>query len=155
MNYKKIESMNTMTPFYFTYNSSNDFRVNETKPNHQCNLVLNNIDYSRNPDNWGPHLWFYLHNCSANYPMNPDQETKEAMISYLLSLGYTIPCKECSIHYKRMIDSYKYKLPEICSSRERLFNFIVDLHNQVNVRTNKPIMNIENARKMYYYKNEF
>lgn len=152
MNYRRINTMNKITPFYLQYSAN----TNSTPNNSLCNtnIPVSNIpsDYPRNPNSWGPHLWYYLHNCSANYPINPDTETKNAMINYLLSLGYTIPCNECGSHYKQMINSYKDKLPEICSTRESLFNFIVHLHNKVNERKNKPIMDIENARKMYNYK---
>lgn len=103
--------------------------------------------YSKSPSAWGPHLWYYLHTCSFNYPDHPSQEKKENMKKWLRSLYATMPCSSCSQHYKSYMDDAD--LDTICSSKEALFTFIVDLHNKVNARTGKKQLSYQEAYDMY------
>lgn len=106
--------------------------------------------WSRDPTQWGPHLWTYMHYAAANYPEQPNEQEIQDMIMWLCSLPVTIPCVNCQIHYKRYIEKSKPYLYRICSNRTSLFNFLVDIHNQVNQRNNKPLVSYEDARRMYY-----
>ena len=57
----------------------------------------------------------------------------EKMKTFLESLQHTLPCLECRINYKRHLEKYPIRL----GSRRELFNWVVDLHNAVNLETNK------------------
>lgn len=103
--------------------------------------------YSKAPSAWGPHLWYYLHSCSFNYPDHPSDEKKNNMKNWLRSLYATMPCPSCSQHYKSYMD--EADLDKICSSRDNLFKFIVDLHNKVNARTGKKEISYDQAYDMY------
>jgi hypothetical protein len=108
-----------------------------------------NKGFSSNPEQWGPHLWYYLHTSAANYPQNPSIDEIEGMKQWVCSLAYTIPCKNCSKHYKSYIDKNRPHLNEICSDRDKLFKFFVDLHNIVNARNGKQSVSVDDAWKMY------
>lgn len=108
--------------------------------------------YSNNPVEWGPYLWYYLHTIAANYPKNPSAKQREGMKKWLCSLKWTIPCKNCSVHYGGYINKHRPHLDYICNSRENLFEFLHDIHNKVNKRTNKPEMSLDEAKKQYSYK---
>ena len=71
------------------------------------------------------------------------------MKNWLKSLYATIPCQNCSDHYKSYIDQNEDNLDKICSDRNKLFNFLVDIHNKVNERLNKPQMDYKTAYSMY------
>ena len=58
-----------------------------------------------------------------------------------------IPCLSCREHATSFIDSSN--LDDVTSSKTKLFNFFVDMHNFVNKRLNKPIMSHEDAYKLY------
>ena len=105
--------------------------------------------YSKDPKEWGPHLWKYLHTCAANYSETPDFDTINNMMVWLKSLFVTIPCVHCKEHYKMYIENNDQNLYLICSSRSNLFRFIVDLHNWVNRKNGKREWSYEEANMMY------
>jgi hypothetical protein len=104
---------------------------------------------SKDPTNWGPHLWYYLHTSAANYPENPSPEQQHNMKQWLITLSTTIPCTNCSGHYSSYINKHRNKLDDICSDKHKLFDFLVDCHNQVNIRNKKPHVSYEEARKIF------
>jgi len=104
---------------------------------------------TNDPNVWGPHLWRYMHYSAANYPRNPSEQQIQDMMTWLKTLTVTLPCNSCKEHYGRYIQNNNAHLREICSSRDKLFNFFVDIHNKVNQRKNKPILSYEEARMIY------
>ncbi len=105
--------------------------------------------WSRDPTEWGPHLWSFMHFAAANYPEQPTHKEIQDMVSWLCTLYVTIPCENCQIHYKRHIENAKPYLPRICSNKDDLFNFLVDIHNDVNKRNKKPLVSYEHARLIF------
>lgn len=105
--------------------------------------------WKNDPSDWGSHLWYYLHYSAAKYPLNPSPQQAKQMEDWLCSLPITIPCRKCSVHYNQYINSHKSELNGICKNKDRLFEFLVDIHNEVNKKNGKPIMSYENARRMY------
>lgn len=104
---------------------------------------------SSNPKLWGPHLWYYLHYSSMNYPENPTPQQINAMKDFLCNLSVTIPCKNCSRHYNKYIQNHRENLQKICSDKNNLINFLIDIHNEVNKRNNKPVLSYEDAKNLY------
>jgi len=101
------------------------------------------------PRVWGPPFWFTLHNSAAYYPEKASQITIQRIKQRILSIPFELPCVDCRTHANNFINSRKDKLDDICSGRDSLFAFYVDFHNKVNERHNKPIMSLENAKKLY------
>lgn len=120
----------------------------QKKNNNVCNIDKC-MDWSKDPLQWGPHLWMYMHFAAANYPDNPTEQDIKEMIEWLCSLPVTIPCDSCRKHFRRYIEKSKHQLPYICKDKQKLFNFLVDIHNKVNERNQKPILNYDEARKIY------
>lgn len=96
---------------------------------------------------WGPHLWASIHHIALFYPEAPDAATKKQYKQFFLSLGPVIPCYSCSQNYNRHLS--ELPIDDYLSSRDRLFEWTVLLHNIVNVETKKPQMSLERARSMY------
>ena len=105
--------------------------------------------HTRDPAIWGPHLWNYLHYSAANFPEYPTEEEIEKMYHWLCTLHVTMPCGECSKHYQGHINRNRSRLRSICSRRDSLFRFLVDIHNDVNKRNGKPIMRYQDAKERY------
>lgn len=105
--------------------------------------------WSRDPRRWGPHLWSYMHYAAANYPDKPTPKEIHAMMDWLCALPVTIPCDSCKSHYAKYIERHKPILHDICSSRDSLFKFLVDIHNKVNKRNNKPEMTYDQAVHLF------
>ena len=107
------------------------------------------ITTSKDPRVWGPPLWRYLHLSAANYPKNPTVREARAMMDWLIHLPVTIPCESCGVHYRQYITRNYNRLPVICSSRDNLFKFLVDIHNKVNERNGKRCLTYDEAWKLY------
>ncbi len=106
-------------------------------------------DWSSDPMQWGPHLWYYLHTAANNYPLQPSPEQQQGMKNWLCSLQWTIPCKNCSNHYSKYIEASRNQLDDVCANKDKLFAFLVDIHNKVNLENGKGAMSVEEAKKMY------
>ncbi len=101
------------------------------------------------PEIFGPPLWFVYHNAAYNYPINPSPLFKERMKYAIISLPVFVTCLECREHATAYIEKHRDTLDEICSSRDNVFKFFVDFHNQVNKRYNKPILSYTEAYNLY------
>lgn len=101
------------------------------------------------PDVWGPPTWLSLHISASQYPENASNLVKERMKNRILALPLELPCTDCRTHCANIIQKIAPDLDTICSTRDNLFKFYVDLHNMVNSRLNKPVMSLETAWKMY------
>ena len=71
------------------------------------------------------------------------------MKGVIIGIPTLLPCQNCSEHATAYIEKHYDQLDNICSSKENLFKFFVDFHNNVNERYNKPIMSYEDAYKLY------
>jgi len=116
-----------------------------------CKSKENSL-FSKNPKQWGPSLWHYLHTAAYHYPENPEPERVQQMKQLLCSLSASIPCMKCSKHYEENISPYRPQLDDICSCRDKLFKFLVDLHNKVNIQNGKPTISYNEAESMYFHK---
>jgi hypothetical protein len=121
------------------------------KENSDLNIKVevNKYTNTSSPKVWGPPLWFTLHNSSSKYPINPSSLVRERMKNVIIGLPILLPCEVCKEHATGYIEKYFEQLDEICSSRDNLFKFFVDFHNQVNKRHDKPLMTYEAAYKLY------
>tara|TARA_B100000767_G_C19769749_1_gene539332 strand:+ start:3393 stop:3905 length:513 start_codon:yes stop_codon:yes gene_type:complete len=102
---------------------------------------------------WGPKLWEAIHVLAFSHPVacQSDCDKKKGMYDFLKSLTKVIPCEECRGHYtswfnKNMTNGEN---SDILTSRDKLTAALVDLHNEVNVRTNKPQVSIDTVRAKY------
>ena len=103
----------------------------------------------KNPLYWGPRYWFTLHNGANNYPLKPTIDQQEMMKGYIMGIPVTLPCAKCQKHAEEFIGQNFTSLNNICSSRQSLFNFFVDMHNNVNKINGKPILTYQQAMELY------
>uniref|UniRef100_A0A6C0CC12 thiol oxidase n=1 Tax=viral metagenome TaxID=1070528 RepID=A0A6C0CC12_9ZZZZ len=96
------------------------------------------------PDIWGRCAWNFIHLVTLDYPMNPTDEDKQYYRNFFTSLLHVLPCEKCRHNlYKNL-----KKLPlseSVMSTRLNLVKWGIDLHNMVNVHTNKPILSYSEA----------
>jgi hypothetical protein len=102
------------------------------------------------PTRWGPHLWFYLHTISFNFPDNPTHLQKTQHLDFYNSLGNTIPCEKCKNHYA----SHLQTQPPRLENRDSIIRWTVDLHNRVNKSLGKREWTYDEAVDAYraYFK---
>ena len=97
---------------------------------------------------WGPELWFLLHSSAERFgnPLSkrlPDEE-KRVWTGLLKSLQYTLPCPLCKKHYTMYLAAHPIVL-----TKEGLRGWLHHLHSEVNQRTNKPNLSIEDVAEKY------
>ena len=99
---------------------------------------------------WGPAAWLFLH--AATFGQNkiicPAQQKR--VTDFFELLGYMLPCARCRKHY----NDYLEKHPVQAACRKDLTRWLVDLHNDVNVRTNNPFvqhMEYREVEQVYAY----
>jgi len=93
------------------------------------------------PHFWGKQAWHFIHCVALNYPENPTDEDKDKFKTFFYSLEYILPCPICGYHFKENMNQYPIRL----ESRAELFNWSVDMHNQVNKINNKIELSYDEA----------
>ena len=82
---------------------------------------------SKDPSEWGPPLWSVLHGLPESAP---SLDRLKACLGHLC-----LPCKACQDHYEQYIEN---RPPALIGSRTEAFDWIFDLHNEINARLGKP-----------------
>ena len=104
-----------------------------------------------NPEIWGPGAWLFLHTITLNYPSNPTQQDKDNYKKFFTSLKNVIPCKNCAKHYSENLNTYP--INKSLNSNQDLVKWLIDIHNEVNVKNKKRKYSynevIDNYNKLY------
>lgn len=82
-----------------------------------------------NPTIWGPEAWTFLHTITISYPDNPTKEEKASAKKLIESLAYLLPCVHCKSNFAKHIKNIS---DDVFSSRKKFFEWLVDVHNNVN-----------------------
>tara|TARA_Y100000389_G_scaffold165369_1_gene169533 strand:+ start:182 stop:625 length:444 start_codon:yes stop_codon:yes gene_type:complete len=102
-------------------------------------------------NSWGEYLWHTIHFVSLGYPTNPSSNDKKYYKNFYENLKNVIPCQECSEHYAENLK--KYNIDNFLSTREKLFEWTILIHNEVNRMLGKSEWSVKEAYK--YYTNPF
>ena len=102
-----------------------------------------------NPNVWGPHAWTFLHFITLSHPKNPTEADKYNMKTFFKSLEHVLPCDVCRLHYEENIEKIYPLTNEVLSSRENLVKWLIDVHNAVNKRNGKKILEYNDVIRMY------
>lgn len=99
---------------------------------------------------WGPNAWGFLHATSYAYPDSPTAVEQESMRRFLVVVGEVLPCRRCREHYASfMLRHFSGRELEVLRGRASLSRFLVDMHNDVNRRTEKPTWSYEQVDAMF------
>lgn len=105
------------------------------------------------PETWGPHGWKFIHYVTLGYPKDPTVEDKRKYKNFFYSIKDILPCSLCSTHYTENL--IKNDLTDdVMNNRDNLIRWGIDMHNIVNERLNKPIIEYSDAIKMIYSNKE-
>jgi hypothetical protein len=88
---------------------------------------------------WGRKAWHFIHMVALSYPDSPTEENKKNYLNFFESLQDTLVC---SVHIKENMQ----KNPPRLNSRKELFEWTVDIHNEVN-RNKKEVISYQEAIK--------
>jgi hypothetical protein len=99
------------------------------------------------PEIWGPHGWIFLHTITLNYPHRPTMYDKEQYKNFFLNLQNVLPCKYCSHNYKLHLK--KYPITKFLDSKKDLVQWLIHIHNEVNIIFNKKTITYEEFILIY------
>lgn len=101
-------------------------------------------------DAWGPPYWKVAHAVTFLYPeANPTREDKQHVLEFFRVFPHILPCGICGGHFLETIETAHPLNEQVLSSRATLTRWLVDLHNTVNRRLNKPEVPYEQVVKYY------
>jgi hypothetical protein len=99
------------------------------------------------PTVWGPFFWHTMHIVAIGYSKHPTYTDKKCAKEFFESLVFLIPCSVCREHYKEHLTNKP--ITPFLDSREDLLKWTIDIHNKVNVVTNKPQWTEQEVMKYY------
>ena len=97
------------------------------------------------PDVWGNNGWAFIHYVALGYPDDPSMLDINNYKNFYINIGNVLPCHTCKKHYNTMIANN----PPDTKSRDTLFKWTVDIHNEVNKRLNKKTINYHEALNIW------
>jgi uncharacterized membrane protein len=97
-----------------------------------------------NPSIWGKHGWQFLHYVSIGYPENPTPEQKKQYQDFYLNIGNVLPCSKCQKNYYRHLEENPLT-DTILSNKENFKNWVIAMHNAVNLENGKNIIGFSEA----------
>lgn len=102
---------------------------------------------------WGPHTWYFLHVLSFTYPLKKYEinRNKKYYINFYNTIGYLLPCVNCSRHYKLLLE--KNPVSEI-NSRYDLVIWTLNIHNMINLSIGKRNYSYKELKKLYLLNNK-
>ena len=92
---------------------------------------------------WGAAAWRFLHCVTLTYPQRPSWRARQDMKDFLHSLGPILPCRLCRTHYQSFLR--QHPVDSALKNRVTLVQWMMDLHNEVNRRLDKPEMSYHDA----------
>ena len=98
--------------------------------------------------NWGPSGWNFLHAITFKYPETPSYSDRSRVYNFFNSVGYVLPCPQCSYHFVEEMNKHN-PTSSIFNNKSTLSKWLVDVHNQVNRRNDKPIMSYDMVKAEY------
>lgn len=109
---------------------------NENNKNNKDTINKDGINLNDNgllPKIWGPPMWESLHSISFYYPLEPTEQDKANYKDFFKKLGEILPCKSCSLSYKRIIETGTTNLnDDVLKSRSTLTKWLYEVHEAVN-----------------------
>lgn len=99
---------------------------------------------------WGPPFWKTLHNICHNYPLQPNSIMKKKMYDFFHNLPVFLPDHDIGDKFSEILDQYPMK--PYLDTRDALCKWIHFIHNQINIRLNKPQMPYKEYIRLYRYK---
>jgi len=101
-------------------------------------------------DAWGPVFWKFAHAITFDYPeAEPSTEDRERAQKFFAMLPWFLPCGVCGAHFIATVREKHPFTAATLQNRESLARWLVDVHNTVNRRLNKPEVSYEDANRYY------
>ena len=99
--------------------------------------------YDPKNSGWTHPAWVFLHSIADSFPSKPsDKEKKAAELFFKFCLPILLPCSLCGDHFaQETLSNFD------ASCGENLSTWLYNVHNNVNVRTNKKRLDIDECKR--------
>lgn len=100
---------------------------------------------------WGPPVWRYLHLMAFLYPQTkpPTEAERARYLALFQAVAATLPCETCRKHFQEHVDSATFQAALTSSEDLALAKWLVEVHNSVNTRLNKPTKTFAAVKQEY------
>ena len=106
------------------------------------------MDRNISPDIWGSSAWIYLHYVTLSYPDNPTDKERHNMHNFFSMVKETLPCDKCRQNFNNHLRNNPLT-ENVLSTRYNLVNWLLNMHNEVNVSMGKSTMSYDDLINMY------
>ncbi len=97
---------------------------------------------------WGPCVWYLFHTLAYKAVPEEFSGIKADLIQYIQRICSNLPCPECTQHATEYMNKHARILSQI-TTKDQLHYFLVDFHNVVNGRKQKPTFTYDEANEKY------
>ena len=104
-----------------------------------------------NKSEWGPALWTSLHTLSLTYPAHANAKQQQAAFELVAAIGSLLPRADCARNWHADTPelSNVAERRRIFAGRDAFARYLVTVHNRVNRRLGKPVLEYDRARAAY------
>lgn len=97
---------------------------------------------------WGPLYWNTLHTLTYKYPENPTPDIKQKYIYFFnYVVPIIIPCHKCQKHFLKQLRDKP--IQNNVNNKKQLIQWLIDIHNSINITKHKRIYSIEEVNILY------
>ena len=89
----------------------------------------------------------YYSLCKFRISKNPSRNDKKYYKLFYENLKNVLPCQECAEHYEQNLK--KYNIDKFLDSKEKLFEWTILIHNEVNRLLGKSEWSVKSAYNYY------
>jgi hypothetical protein len=97
---------------------------------------------------WGPRQWCWYHSLSYNAPEKCNFKEQKVYMETVILMTKLLPCDKCYKHFDKMCHNKKISF----NGKEEMINWFIDVHNQVNIRLEKPVVTRDVVDQIYLNK---
>ena len=106
--------------------------------------MLDNI----NPMVWGNPFWRIGYLVTYAYPVSPTFDDRQLIVDFFNQYQKILPCEKCRINFQNHLK--KYPLTNVAlSNKFNLMTWFLNINNEVNKVTNKPLMTLNDVYEKY------
>lgn len=98
-------------------------------------------------ETWGNPIWAMIHICAYYAPNTLNRDWALSYKAFISCLMFAIPCPLCRANLVENLGTLN--IDNYLRTNESVFEYSVALHNKVNKELNKPVISIEEARRIY------
>ena len=95
---------------------------------------------------WGNSIWYLFHTLAEKINPEKFQEQKNNLFETIKIICRNLPCPDCSDHASKQLNNSNIK---IINDKETFKLFLLEFHNRINRKLNKPTFTLDELNAKY------